>query len=103
MRVLSTLPTLLVLVAAAAGCATIDKRTIADRLQKLGLSEDRAVCMAGELDDRLDDKQLGTFARFVSRLEQADTTLQALSSLRQVDDAKIARVVTASAFSCALS
>jgi hypothetical protein len=87
---------------ASAACATIDKATIADRLEKFGLSRDRAVCMSNELDDRLDDKQLGQFARFVSRLEQADTVLEARRSLRQVEDPKIARAVTGSFFSCAI-
>jgi hypothetical protein len=101
-KALSLPSALCVLALALSACATIDRATIADRLEKFGLSRDRAVCMAGELDDRLDDKQLGQFARFVSRLEKADTVLEARRSLRQVEDPKIARAVTASFFSCAV-
>lgn len=91
------------LLLAVTACATASKLTIADRLEDLGLSRDRSVCMADELDDRLNDDQLAKFARFTVRLEEADTALAAIGSLRQIEDAKIARAVTASAFSCALT
>lgn len=87
---------------AAAGCSTVSKITIADRLQNLGLSRDRSECMAGELDDRLNDDQLAKFARFTVSLDRADGPLEAISSLREIDDTRIAGAVTASAFSCAL-
>ena len=83
-------------------CASVSKMTIADRLENLGLSRDRSECMAEELDDRLNDDQLGKFARFTVQLESSETTLEALNSLRQIDDPKITRAVTESAFSCAL-
>lgn len=88
---------------AVTACATVSKLTIADRLENLGLSRDRSVCMADELDDRLNDDQLNKFARFTVELDRADTALEAISSLRQIEDPRIARAVTASAFSCALN
>ena len=88
---------------AVAACATVDKMTIADRLQNLGLSRDRSECMARELDDRLNDDQLRRFARFTVELDSADPALEALGSLRSIDDPRIARAVTSSAFSCALN
>ena len=88
---------------AMTACASVSKLAIADRLENLGLSRDRSECMAQELDDRLNDDQLGKFARFTVQLDRAESTLDALNSLRQIDDPRITRAVTASAFSCALS
>ncbi|NNU16723.1 hypothetical protein HK107_10355 [Parvularcula sp. ZS-1/3] len=90
-------------VLSATACATASKITIADRLENLGLSRDRSECMANELDDRLNDDQLSKFARFTVQLDKADSALQAISALRQIEDPKIARAVTGSAFSCALN
>lgn len=98
LRFLACSCTLLVL----AGCATYSKLTIADRLENLGLSRDRSVCMADELDDRLNDDQLARFARFTVQLDRSDSPLEAIASLREIDDNRIAGAVTASAFSCAL-
>lgn len=89
-------------VLAMTACATASKMTIADRLENLGLSRDRSECMANELDDRLNDNQLAKFARFTVQLDRAESPLEAISSLRQIDDNRIAGAVTASAFSCAL-
>ncbi|MEM1380158.1 MAG: hypothetical protein AAGH41_05990 [Pseudomonadota bacterium] len=87
---------------AVAGCATQSKLTIEDRLENIGLAPDRAVCMASELDDRLNDEQLAKFARFTVELDRATTTRDAIRSLRAIDDNRIAGAVAASAFSCAL-
>lgn len=83
-------------------CATASRMTITDRLENVGLSRDRAACMASELDDRLNDEQLAKFARFTVDLDRADSPLDAVRSLRRIDDNRIAGAVTASAFSCAL-
>lgn len=85
-----------------AACATVSRMTIEDRLENLGLSRDRAECMATELDDRLNDEQLAKFARFTVDLDRASGPLEAIRSLRQIDDNRISGAVTASAFSCAL-
>jgi hypothetical protein len=97
-------PVLFILGAAAvlAGCATYSKLTIADRLENLGLSRDRSVCMADELDDRLNDDQLARFARFTVDLDRADSPLEIVGSLRSIEDNRIAGAVAASAFSCAI-
>lgn len=95
--------TLLMAAAATLGaCATASKMTIVDRLENVGLSRDRAQCMATELDDRLNDEQLAKFARFTVDLDRAEGPLEAVRALRQIDDNRIAGAVTASAFSCAL-
>lgn len=90
-------------VLAMTACATASKKTIADRLENLGLSRDRSECMASELDDRLNDDELGQFARFTTQLDQSESALEAMQALRQIDDPKIARAVTGAAFSCAIN
>jgi len=89
-------------VLALTACATVSRMTIADRLENLGLSRDRSECMASELDDRLNDEQLAKFARFTVDLDRASGPLDAVRSLRRIDDNRISGAVTASAFSCAL-
>lgn len=89
-------------VVAMAACSTVDRMTIADRLVGLGLSRDLSECMATELDGRLNDRQLNEFARFLTKLDQADSGLQAISSLREIEDPAIARSVTVSSIQCAI-
>ncbi len=94
---------LFAMMVAIGACSTVDRMTIADRLQNLGISRDRAECMARELDDRLNDDQLRRFARFTVELDRAESALQAIGALRQIDEPRIARAVTSSAFSCAIN
>ncbi|MEE4212879.1 MAG: hypothetical protein V2I43_26835 [Parvularcula sp.] len=91
------------LLIAIASCSTVSRMTIADRLNNLGISRDRSECMARELDDRLSDEQLRRFAGFTVELDRADTALEAIGALREIDEPRIARAVTASAFSCAIN
>ena len=90
-------------VVAMAACSTIDQNTIANRLTDFGLSRNHAECLASELDSRLDDGQLNEFARFLNKLDRAETGMQALASLREIEDPAIARAVTRSLFACPLS
>ncbi len=82
-------------------CATASKMTIADRLQELGLSEDRAECMADELDDRLDDRELSEFADFTVTITKERGT-GVLAALREIDNPRIAGAVAGSGVACVL-
>ncbi|MEO1658344.1 MAG: hypothetical protein AAFR65_11520 [Pseudomonadota bacterium] len=86
--------------AALAACAT-STDTIEKRLVNLGLDEGRAGCMAEDLDNRLNDKQLSEFAGFTTNLDRAETPVQAIASLKSIDDPLIARAVVASSVACA--
>ncbi len=88
--------------AVLAACAT-STDTIEKRLVNLGLERDRAACMAGDLDDRLNDRQLSELAGFATNLDRADTAVEAIGALKAVEDPLIARAVVASSVACAFS
>ena len=86
--------------AALAACAT-STDTIEKRLINLGLDDNRAGCMATDLDARLDDRQLSDLAKFTTNLDRAETPVAAISSLKSIEDPLIARAVVASSVKCA--
>lgn len=85
----------------AAACATASKVTIANRLEAAGLSRENSVCMARELDDRLDDEQLAEFARFTVQVSRSDTAKGVVSELRKISNPQIASAVLRSSIACA--
>lgn len=93
---------LLLGVAAVAACASSSKITIAQRLEDFGFAPDRSECIANELDDRLGDDELNQFARFLTEQERAETMLDRVVALRQIDDPKIGRAIAGSLFSCGI-
>lgn len=84
-------------------CATVSKLTIENRLEELGLSQERAACMAGELDNRLNDQELAEFAEFTVTLTTKSSRGGVISALRQIDNPRIAGAVAASGLSCLIS
>lgn len=81
-------------------CATASKFTIEDRLNELGLSRGQASCVADELDDRLNDRELRDFARFTDQITAPDRPSDLIRSLERISDEKIARAVAQSGVSC---
>lgn len=86
-----------------AGCATVATATIENRLVNLGLSEQRAGCMADELDARLDDEDMTRLARHAVTLSRSDSPGEVVDALAGIDDFGIARAVIASGTACLFS
>ncbi|MGV6820553.1 MAG: hypothetical protein ACWA5T_08665 [Parvularcula sp.] len=85
---------------AVSACATVATFTIENRLQELGLSQRSASCMADELDQQLNDRQLTDFARFTVTLTKRDNPLLVLDSLKSINDPDIQRAVATSGLIC---
>lgn len=88
---------------ALSACSTVATATIENRLVNIGLSEQRAGCMADELDARLDDDDMTKLARHTINLSRSDTPGEALDALASIDDFGIARAVVASGTACLFS
>ena len=94
---------LILTAAVLSGCATVANATIENRLVDLGLSEQRAGCMADELDARLDDDDMTRLARHAVTLSRSDTPGEVVDALAGVDDFGITRAVIASGTACLFS
>ena len=94
---------LIISAAMLSGCATVATATIENRLVDLGLSEQRAGCMADELDARLDDEDMTRLARHAVTLSRSDTPGEVVDALAGVDDFGITRAVIASGTACLFS
>lgn len=84
----------------AAGCATVAKATLEDRFQAIGIPQGTAVCMVGELDERLSDDDLQDLARYTIGLARANSTAGAIRSLMQIDNPRAVTAIGASGISC---
>jgi len=85
------------------GCTTVAKNSLRNDLQRIGFSESISVCMADQLEDRLDGGDLQELAWHVSRLTRANNSQAALGSLKKIDNPRVIAAATASALSCALA
>jgi len=83
-----------------ASCATSARATLNDRFRAIGLSPDMADCMVDELDQRLDSRDLRDLADFTVGLSRAETPLEAVDSLRRIDNPRAVAAIGRSAFSC---
>ena len=85
-----------------AACATLSPRIrIENRLQELGMSENRAECLASELDERLDRGDLESVAEFVGELNAASSAGQTLDALLSIDNPRAASAIARAGVSCA--
>ena len=86
-----------------AACATFSPRSrIADRLVELGLSKDRADCLADDLDDRLDRDELNDVAEFLTDLNDAESAGGALDALLAIDRPRVATAIAGASLACAI-
>lgn len=83
-----------------ASCATAARATLNDRFRAIGLSADMADCMVDDLDQRLDDRDLQDLAEFTVGLARADSAIEAVDSLRKIDNPRAVAAVGRAAFSC---
>ena len=85
-----------------AACATLSPRIrIENRLQELGMSENRAECLASELDERLDRGDLESVAEFVGELNAASSAGETLDALLSIDNPRAASAIARAGVSCA--
>ena len=96
-------PLAALLLLSAAACATAAEAVIEDRLEAIGLSEQKADCMGGELRARLDADDLTTLARHTYTVSRADSPGEVVDALAGIDDFTIARAVVASGTACLFS
>lgn len=86
----------------ASACATISPRVrIENRLQELGVSENRSECLASELDERLDRSDLESVATFVGELNEATSAGETLDALLSIDNPRAASAIARAGLSCA--
>ncbi|HNR76159.1 MAG TPA: hypothetical protein PKM48_03455 [Parvularculaceae bacterium] len=83
-----------------ASCATSAKATLNDRFQAIGLSPAMADCMVDDLDDRLDDRDLRDLADFTVGVSRADSALEAVERLLEIDNPRAVAAIGRAAFSC---
>lgn len=83
-----------------ASCATAARATLENRFEAIGLSPKMASCMVDDLDQRLDDSDLRDLARYTVGLSRADTPLQAIDTLMDIDNPRAVAAVGRAAFSC---
>ena len=85
-----------------AACATLSPRLrIENRLQELGISENRAECLSSELDERLDRSDLEAVADFVGDLNAATSAGETLDALLGIDNPRAASAIARAGLSCA--
>jgi len=83
-----------------ASCATAAKYTLRDRFEAIGLSPAMADCMVDDLDDRLDDRDLRDLADYTVSISRADSPLEAVERLLEIDNPRAVAAIGRSAFSC---
>lgn len=87
-----------------ASCATLSPRIrIEDRFFELGLSRERAECLANALDERLDRGDLNDVADFLTDLNDAGSAGGALDALLSIDNPRIAASIARASVACAFS
>ena len=85
-----------------ASCASLSPRSrIKDRFVELGLSQERAGCLADALDERLDRNDLNDVADFLTDLNDAGSAGGALDALLSIDNPRIAASIARASVSCA--
>lgn len=83
-----------------ASCATSAKATLNDRFRAIGLPPEMADCMVDDLDARLDNRDLQDLARYTVGLSRADSAMEAVDSLMQIDNPRAVAALGRAALSC---
>jgi len=85
-------------------CAAVSPRArIENRFLEFGVSENRANCLARELDERLDRDDLADVADFIGSLNEATSAGSALDALLGIDNASAAAAIVPSGIACTFS
>ena len=86
-----------------ASCSTVSQYRIEDSLKDIGVPPNKAECIGGQLRDRLDSKELGELADFLTDLAKADSAGEGLDATLEIDNPAIVGAITASGISCAFA
>lgn len=84
-----------------AGCATGAQSGVASNLVRLGLSKERAKCVAREMNDRLDSRDLRDVSNFLSQLNGSQSPGNVLDTLLTIDNPRAATAFARAGISCA--
>ena len=99
---ISSIVAVIVCASFVASCSAVSPHVrIENRLVEFGFSEERAECMAEELDDRLDREDMKAVADFVGDLNAADSAGETLDALLGIDNSRAAGAIAAAGVSCA--
>ncbi|MBI1365282.1 MAG: hypothetical protein GC153_04930 [Alphaproteobacteria bacterium] len=91
-----------ILLAGAAGCATLSpKSRVESELASLGMSQARAGCIASELDRRLDGQDMRAVADFLGGLRRNDDD-DVLGSLSQIQNPRAVAAIASAGISCTI-
>ncbi len=86
-----------------AACATASPRAqIADRFVEFGVSQERADCLASELDERLERDDLNDVADYIGGLNEATSAGEALDALLRIGNPRAAAAIARASLACAL-
>ncbi len=86
-----------------AACATTSPRAqIADRFVEFGVSQERADCLASELDERLERDDLNDVADYIGGLNEATSAGEALDALLRIGNPRAAAAIARASLACAL-
>ncbi len=83
------------------GCISNPKSSIRSDLVRLGLSSERAKCMAGEIDSRLSGEDTRDVAQFLGNLQGSQSAGNVLDALLTIDNPRAAAVFARAGISCA--
>ena len=82
-------------------CASVPSARLESQLIELGLSDDRAFCLADELKARLDTRDYDSVTSFVTSLNDAQSPGEGIDALLSIDNPVAAQAIARAAFSCA--
>ncbi len=83
-------------------CATVSPRAeLEDRFVEFGLSEERAACLADELDERLDRDDLADVSDYIAGLNDVDSAGAALDALLRIENPRAVSAIGGASLACA--
>ncbi len=89
------------LAAGLASCAS-PKGAVRSELVELGLSDNRAACVAEEFSARLEPADVKAVANFLKELNKSESAGNALDALLRIDNPRAAAVAPIAGVSCAI-
>ena len=90
------------LILGAAACATFSpKSRVESELVSLGMSDARADCISGDLDHRLDGRDMRAVADFLGGLRRNDDD-DVFGALSRIDNPRAAAAIAAAGISCTI-
>jgi hypothetical protein len=92
------------LAAMVAACASLSPHArVEKRFVEFGLTEERAGCLADELDDRLDREDLAAVADYIDGLNNVDEPGEALNALLRIENPRAVAAIAPASLACALN